>query len=374
MIANRISLDCFRSYKVVSIEPCPGVNILYGNNAQGKTNLIEALFLFTGSRSFRGAKDSELLKIGESSCRLELCFEAKNRNNTAKIEIKPQRKAYLNGVSLESPTRLAGEFCAVVFSPEHLGLVKEGPQLRRKFIDAAICQLWPKHYSHISAYLRVLSQRNTLLKDIPRHSSLLDTLDIWDQKLSDIGSQLIFTRLRYLKRLSEKTSGIYKGISDNEQMKIYYKAQGIDYPDLSEDKTKCILSIRSLLYDGIRKNLSSDIDSGYTHLGPHRDDLEIEIDHLSARLYGSQGQQRSAVLALKLAEAAILNEQTGEPPVLLLDDVMSELDKKRQDYILNHIGGWQVFITCCDPSVFSSLESGFVFHVSGGKIIKTEGF
>jgi DNA replication and repair protein RecF len=370
MTIKRLSYQGFRNLSDGVFEPDRQVNVLYGRNAQGKTNLIEALWLFTGSRSFRGAKDAELLCFGAENGRLEMDFEAAGRAQQIKINIDANRSAELGGIPLDSPLKLSGEFCAVVFSPEHLGLVKEGPAPRRKFIDSAICQLRPQHCAAVLEYKKALTQRNALLKDIPFHSSLLDTLDVWDDRLVKTGAHIIFTRLRYLKRLSQKACGIYSGIAKaKEELNINYtNFEGNIYSFELNDSKAAVSAISKALKSDMDKNRALDIESGYTHAGSHRDDLQILIGGISARSYGSQGQQRSAVLSLKLAEAAVLSETIGEPPVLLLDDVLSELDADRRDYLLNNIGGMQVFITCCDPLIQGALNRGAVYEIDAGKI------
>lgn len=382
MKIRELRLSDFRNIENAALPPCSGVNILWGDNAQGKTNLLEAVWLFTGSKSFRGVKDTGLVRSGKAKSRLTLRFDAGSRENEAQIEIMQNRKAVLNGVPLESAARLSGSFCAVIFSPEHLGLVKEGPQLRRKFLDDAISPLWPKHAALTANYARTLLNRNALLKDIPRHAELLDTMEIWDERLATAGAQIVFARLRYLRWLLPKAAGIYAGIAREsgageksaETFRCTYRdGDGAEYPALTENRRETIESYRTHILENLRRDHAADMESGFTRSGPHRDDLDIEIGEFSARLYASQGQQRSAVLAFKLAEASVMLEKTGEPPVLLLDDVMSELDQKRQDYILNHIEGWQVFITCCDPSAFSGLRDGAVFHVTHGRIEQNGG-
>ena len=365
----RVSTRSFRNLQDGELAPSGGVNILFGDNAQGKTNLIEALWLFTGAKSFRGAKDGEMIRIGAERASVFLEFEAAGRLNEAKIEISAGRRARLNGVELESAASLVGAFRAVVFSPEHLGLVKAGPALRRRFLDAAICQLRPRYAASLMDYRRALAQRNALLKDIPRHSELLDTLEIWDAKLCAAGAPIVLTRLRYLKALGEGAAAVYRGIArGREEIDFSYcAAEGGDYPS-PEEANGAVSLFGGLLAQKLREGRAGDIECGFTRSGPHRDDFLIGLDGLSARLYGSQGQQRSIALALKLAEAALLQKAAGEPPVLLLDDVLSELDGMRRDYLLNHIGGWQVFITCCDPADYKSLGSGRIFEVKGGAV------
>ena len=268
-----------------------------------------------------------------------------------------------NGIKQGSSSKIMGEFLAVVFSPVHLSLVKDGPYERRKFLDIAISQLKPKYAVTLSNYNKALQQRNILLKDIAYHSELYDTLDIWEDRLSFYAGEIIRQRVGYIKRLSSFCKEIYGGISrGKENIEIEYFQQ---CPAFGQDRNELYENIKNLLFAS-RKN---DIATGFTSVGPHRDDIEIKIDGLSARSYGSQGQQRSAALSLKLSEAAMIKEFTSQQPVALLDDVMSELDENRQNYILNHIKDWQVFITCCDPNSVSNLKYGKAFEMSGGKIL-----
>ena len=372
MTVAGLSLRGFRNLADAGFSPCDGINVLYGENAQGKTNLIEALWLCTGSKSFRGAKDAELIRLGEKNASLALTFEAAGREQQLQLTIDGGRKALLNGVTLESPAKLAGEFCAVIFSPEHLNLIKDGPALRRRFIDAAICQLMPRHAPAAAEYQRILFQRNALLKDIPQHSELIDTLDVWDERLARAGAAMIFTRLRYLRRLSAAASAVYGGIARGEELDIAYESsEHVDYSCPMENTAAALRQLTDSLRQAMTALRGADIDAGYTHAGPHRDDLAVTVNRLSARSFASQGQQRSAVLALKLAEAAVLREQRGESPVLLLDDVLSELDFNRRDYLLNHIEG-QVFITCCDPAGIAGLLGGRTFEVNGGRVTRTD--
>lgn len=375
MIVNCLKTVNFRNLENVTFNPRPNVNVLYGDNAQGKTNLIEALWLFTGAKSFRGSKDHELIGFGRDFARLEMDFSGRGVENRASIALGPAKQVELNGIKLERVSALAGSFCAVVFSPDHLNLVKEGPERRRRFLDCAIAEILPRHVKSLSEYREILRQRNALLKDVGAHSELLDTLPVWDERLAKAGAHIVFTRLRYLKRLSRHAAEIYGGIASKksgeprEALDIEYEAAGgLKYPEELSDPRKALPEIFELLLNKLDEDRAGDIECGYTRAGPHRDDMKIEIGGLDSRLYASQGQQRSAVLALKLAEARVLKETINEPPVLLLDDVMSELDRYRQDYILNNIGGCQVFITCCDPAGLDCLGGGAVFKVSAGRL------
>lgn len=370
MFVTELGFENFRNLENAAISPCGGINVIYGENAQGKTNLLEALWLFTGGHSFRGAKDSELPKIDLATklstgyFRLKLSFYSNDRDQTVQLQYTAGKKnSVINGVEKKMASALIGKVCAVIFSPEHLLLVKEGPSRRRNFVDGAICQIKPNYAKTLSLYNRSLSQRNALLKDIGRHSELQDTLDIWDARLIRFGVQVMEERRPYIEKLKEKITGIYSGISkEREQIELTYQMS------LKAEGQLTSAEREEFFQKELNRQRGTDIRSGFTSVGPHRDDLLIEINGMSARMYGSQGQQRSAVLSLKLAESEILTESTGETPLILLDDVMSELDGGRQDYLLNHLHDRQVFITCCDPQSISLMETGKRFLVESGTI------
>jgi len=361
---SRLHLEQFRNIESLSVFPCETVNIIYGDNAQGKTNLLEAIWLLSGAKSFRGAKDADLIRFGESRALIESDFFCAGRQQTSKIQLEGKKTAWLNDIRQDSITAFAGIFTTVVFSPSHLGLVKDGPAGRRKFLDTSICQITPRYIGMIGQYQRILLQRNTLLKDISYASALLDTLDIWDEKLSALGGVIIRMRMEYTRRLQKEAEDIYKGISmERESFSLDYRP--FELP-VQEGQTQ--REISSLLLEKMMQNRSEDLRSGSTGIGPHRDDLEISINGRSVRSFGSQGQQRSSVLALKLAESRCIGDILGERPVILLDDVMSELDQNRREYLLNHLTGSQIFITCCDKGYFSRLEGGRVFRMEHGRL------
>ncbi len=362
MRVNSLKAKNFRNIQNIQIEPCENVNIIFGENAQGKTNLLESIWLFTGCRSFRGSKENEFIKFGEEFASLELNFFGNGRDQTAKIKIDEKRRPELNGVSLSSVSKLAGEFFAVVFAPTHLSLIKEGPSQRRKFLDIALCQLKPRYANALMQYNRAILQRNALLKDITYHSELLDTLDVWDDKLCTLGAVIIAERVNYINRLEPFIEEIYGGLSQKREIMkaTYFSPIKINSNTESE--------IKQEMFKNLMNARKQDILSGSTSIGPHRDDLNIEINNLPARNFGSQGQQRSCALALKLSEAEIIKSITGQQPVALLDDVMSELDNTRQDYILNHISEKQVFITCCEPSTLLKMCGGKAFELKEGAL------
>ncbi|MEG0895709.1 MAG: DNA replication and repair protein RecF, partial [Oscillospiraceae bacterium] len=291
--------------------------------------------------------------------KLNLNFYDKKREQTAEIILSEKRKIKLNGVNLSSFSELNGNFYSVIFSPTHLSLIKEGPKNRRKFLDIAISQINLKYKDYISTYEKLISQRNAILK-----SKDTSYIEIFDEQISKIGTIITIYRNDYIKKLKSFADVYYSGISlQKEKLNIKYISSVFD-EDIFSYEEKYIELYKKKLSD----NIFSDIEKGSTTIGIHRDDLDILIDNISVKTYGSQGQQRSAVITLKLSEAALLKKITGENPVMLLDDVMSELDKTRQEYILNRVKDMQVFITCCDYSNIQGLEKGKIFYIKKGSL------
>ena len=363
MKVNTICLNQFRNINDMSLSFNEGVNIIYGENAQGKTNILEALWLFTGMKSFRSSKDAEQILFGKDRAKIKVNFFAENLEQNAEIIFGEKKSIFLNEIKQSSVNRFVEQYHAVIFSPEHLSLVKGGPKERRQFCDNALCQIKPGFYEYLSKYKKNLVQRNALLKDYKYNTSIEMMLDIFEENLAQLGTQIILQRKRYLKVLSEQVKIIYNGISSGkEEIELVYDES---FDTESEENTK------KAFLKALQNSRGDDMNTLSTSIGPHRDDIEILINGISARKFGSQGQQRSAVLALKLGEANVLKEKTGEQPIALLDDVMSELDEQRQDYILHHIDGWQVFITCCDPHTILRLKEGKTFHIAGGKLLET---
>ena len=347
----RFSWHDFRNLRAGELLPDPEANVIYGDNAQGKTNLLEGMWLFTGERSFRRAKDAELVRNGCESAALSLDFFADGRDQSAKIAIaEGRRSAELNGVKKRSCSALIGEVRAAVFSPEHLSLLSGGPAGRREFADAALSQIKPSFAALVLEYNRALAQRNALLKDIPRCADLLGTLDVWDARLARAGEKIMAQRSEYLARLSPRAAEFYGGMcGGRETLSLRYEKSAGN------------------LAEALKSSRRDDLLSGHTGVGPHRDDISVEISGLDARAYGSQGQKRSAVVAMKLAEAGLLESVSGEAPAVFLDDVLSELDGGRRDYLLNRLGNFQIFITCCEPDLSGACARGAVFHVKNGE-------
>ena len=360
MIAKRIFTQNYRNLVSGDIEFSDGVNVISGQNGQGKTNLLEALWLFTGVRSFRGAKNAELIAKGEKFARMELAFFAEKRDQNASLVITDKKQATLNGVKQAAATGFIGRFCAVVFSPDNMSLVKGGSNERRRFLDAAISQQFPTYPRLLVEYNRILAQRNAFLKKSATASGFESMLEIWDEHLSQTGARISCRRAQYVDRLVGKTSEIFDGISSGRDSIGLRYCCGYLHPE-SVDETAAELKKQ------LEAHRASDLAQGCTNYGAHRDDMNISVNDMAARTYASQGQKRSCVLALKLAEASLLEESAGERPIAVLDDVMSELDGLRQDYLLNHMDGWQVFISCCDPHTVNGLDKGRIFEVEGGR-------
>ncbi|MCL2531390.1 MAG: DNA replication and repair protein RecF [Oscillospiraceae bacterium] len=349
MTITHFTAQAFRNITRGELSPCPGVNVIFGENGQGKTNLLEAMWLFTGCRSFRSTDNRELIQHANAdtnspATQLSTQFISNAREQTASIDITRRRALTLNGFAQETPRRMLGVFPAVAFTPATLALAQGSPAERRRFLDVALSMLTPAYAVRLSKYLKALAQRNALLRQPNPNLELLAT---WDETLSHHAAQLTAARASYLQQLIPAAQDFYTGISaGREQLGIEIHCTGHDFA----------------------KSRQSDLRRQMTTVGPHRDDLILTLNGRPLRDFGSQGQQRSAALALKLAEAAVLRDTTGETPVALLDDVLSELDARRQTDLLRYLDGWQVFLTCCEPSHTLHGSAGRVFCVRNGEI------
>lgn len=352
----------FRNIENMELEPSNGINVIYGENGHGKTNIIESFWLFTGCNSFRTRKNIELINKDSKFSELFIQFFSNSREQDAKIIINDKKEAFLNGIKQSSPRKFLGEFQAVVFSPSVLSVIRDGPSEKRKFIDIAISLIKPNYAALLSKYNKTVIQRNSLLKQVGTEKKGEDLLFVFDEELARCGGKIIDYRLKYLNDLRSEAPQIYSEISNGrEKMKISYvnslKEIGKNNVEWSE-----------ILYKNLSENHEKDIIRQATSFGPHKDDLEIFLDDMNVRNYGSQGQQRSCALSLKIGEATILKNVSGEQPIALMDDVMSELDENRQKYLMKFFDGWQVFITCCDPSHRSKINSDKVFEICDGRI------
>ena len=368
MNIKSLKFKSFRNIDELEIELCDRVNVFCGENAQGKTNIIEGVSVLSGEKSFRTSKDRELVRVGEEKAFIEAEFFSQKRDNTISLEIENGRKVTLNGL-LEEKEVLSDRFFCIVFSPSHLSLVKDGPEKRRKFLDSCICRISPKYTKYIADYEKVLYQRNNLIRDLKysSHQSerIENELSVWDISLANLGCVIHNMRKKYLQRLSEKAATFYDGISSGtEKLSLSYISTIFD-TDIEDKNFQ-----RDVFYNKLRAGIDEDIKNGFTGCGVQRDDFVMNIDGKNARLYGSQGQQRSCVLAIKMGECEIVADAFGEKPVVLLDDVMSELDRKRQNFIMNCLEGMQVFITCCEVNDLKNFKEGKIFTVKDGKILR----
>lgn len=371
MNLKKISLYQYRNIEFGELSPCDRINVIYGDNAQGKTNIIEAIWLFSGNNSFRGSRFQEVLRFGKDKTELKILFEDSKREQKADITLLNvngvlQKKIKLNEVDVKK--ELGGSFFCVVFSPIHLSLINDGPKARRKFLDISISQINPQYRDYMITYEKLLQQRNALLKGDYKNKA--EMLEVWDMQIAKVGTILYLYRKDCVKKLSSLCKKYYSGISSNkESFDLVYSSTIYNRendPEKYEDEAiKCY-------YDKLREVIEFDIKNGSTSVGIHRDDLLIYVNELEVKTFGSQGQQRSAVITLKLSEAHLIKKATGENPIMLLDDVMSELDEQRQAFLLNHLSDMQVFITCCDVSNIKRLEKGKVFYVEGGKIVEQQ--
>ena len=339
MVIKKIYLENFRNYEKQEINLNENINVFYGNNAQGKTNILEALYYSALGRSFRTNKDSELIRFGKDSSKIDILYEKNNRENEIEIVLNKSEKKIvkINGIKINKSSELIGNLNIVIFSPDDILILKQSPSLRRKFLDILISQLKPNYVHVLSEYNKVLEQRNALLK-----SKNIDTIDIWNEQLADLNEKIFNYRKYYIEKIQEKLLMIHPRVTnERENIKIVYKTK-------FEDRGKFL--------NLLEKNLTFDLYKGYTGVGAHRDDFEIYINDNMLNIYGSQGQHRTAILSLKIAELEILKEQIDENPVLLLDDVTSELDLERIRLIFSKIQDYQVFITCTDVGVVMNHE------------------
>ncbi len=372
-----LKIDGYRNLKKNKLVFSPEINFIYGKNAQGKTNLLEAVWMFTGARSFRGTKDVDLVNFEKENARLEGKFFFEKREQEISIFFSQgKRKVFLNGVAKAYPTNIIGKLRVVVFSPLQISLINGGPDGRRRFLDAAICQLKPTYIAKIAKYNQILRNRNAILRNIDLQEKInKDLLDVWDEKLSQIGAEITKERFDYLRKLEQEVCKIYSDISKNkEKIDIRY----ISSLCKNANQEPVFSEMRDEFNLKLKKDYFKDIKSGYTSFGPHKDDVDIFVNEKRVKFFGSQGQIRSAALCLKLAEAEILEKNIGESPIILLDDVMSELDDTRKNYMISKIKNKQVFITNCDYSFFDKLKQsdikGKLFEINGGKISEENNF
>ncbi len=353
MYITNIKLTNFRNYKEQQIILNPNLNIFYGDNAQGKTNIIESIFLCSIGKSFRTSKDKELIKFNEEISSIFLEYEKSDRNGSIKVEINDKKNILVNGIKIKKLSELLGNLNIVIFTPDDIQILKEGPQKRRRFLDVMISQLRPSYLHYLNLYNKTLEQRNNYLKQIKLENKSEEMLEIWDEKLAEYGEKIFIYRNEFIEKIKQKINIIHKNItSEKEELKIEYESNCSN----KENYLKLLKARRKL-----------DIIKGFTTKGIHRDDFMIYINNELVNIYGSQGQNRTVVLSLKIAEMQVIYDEIGEYPILLLDDFMSELDEKRRKNFLEYIENTQVIITCTDK--IENLDRDYkLFQVKNGII------
>ena len=353
MIIKKIKLVNFRNYDELELELSEGINIFYGNNAQGKTNIIESIFLSAIGKSFRTNKDNEIIKIGENKSTVIVDYVDSNREGSIKIDISDKKKVEVNGIPIKRLSEILGKIYIVLFTPDDINILKGAPANRRKFLNIMISQLRPAYMHTLNEYLNTLNQRNAYLKQIKIENKPEEMLDIWDSKLVELGTKIYLYRSEFIEKISKKLQGIHSKIT-NEKEKIE-----ICYNSICRDKEEYI--------NILKNNRKIDIIRGNTNYGIHRDDFIIKINNNEISSFGSQGQHRTAILSLKISELQIIYDEVGEYPILLLDDFMSELDNERRINLLENINNNQVIITCTDKKFFEDINAK-LYNVSNGKI------
>ena len=359
MRITHAQLTHFRSYDACALAPCDGVNVLLGDNGQGKTNVLEALYLTCTGRSHRTRQDRELIRWGEEYALIGV--EAERRDGSHQVEIAlsgmGRRRIRIAGQEIARSGELMGHVTGVLFSPEDLRTVKDGPAERRRFVDMALSQIRPAYYYALQRYNRALKQRGEALKAILAQPSLMATLDAWDGQLADSGAEIMRQRRDYIARLSASAAEIHREISDGrERLEIRYQ------PSVTMgDDPQAIL-------DALFAAREQDVRRLVTSVGAHRDDVQLLIEGRDVRAYGSQGQQRTAALAMRLAELGVMRDALGEWPMLMLDDVMSELDPTRRRQLVGRLQGIQTFITCTDEEDLAGAQIGRAWRVENGEL------
>ncbi len=367
MTVNELKLDAFRNYASLEAQFDPRLNVVCGENAQGKTNLLEAISYLSTGRSHRARYDRELIRFDADRASLAAQVNARDRDFTLEAELKrgAARQLRSNGVRLKNAGELSGVLTTVLFCPEDLSLIRAGAADRRRFLDDCICQLRPRYAAALAEYKRLYEHKTRILRDCGEYPSLLDTLDDFSLRMAQTGAVLIHYRAHFLKKLAQIVAEIHRDFSgDREKLELNYRTVSSVTDPLAPAK-----QLLEQLLAHQASHRTAELESRQCLSGPHKDDLEVLLDGMSARSYGSQGQTRTAALSLKLASRELFFQDTEEWPVLLLDDVLSELDRKRQEFVLNRIKGGQVFLTCCEEEKTGLLTGGKVFRIREGKLV-----
>ena len=355
MWINNIKIKNFRNYYEQEIDLNENINIFYGENAQGKTNIIEAIFLCSMGKSFRAKKDKEMINLNSENASIEIEYQKTDRDGKIKINIGNKKSVSVNGVKIKKLSELLGNINVVIFTPDDINILKGGPSNRRRFLDIMISQLRPNYMYNLNLYLKTLEQRNNYLRQIREKNKDESLLDIWDEKISEYAINIYNYRKEFIEKIKNKIKNIHSEITDKkEEIEIEY---------ISECKSK------EEYLRLLKQRRKLDIIKGFTTKGVHRDDFMIYINKKELDIYGSQGQHRTAILSLKLSELNIVYDEIGEYPILLLDDFMSELDAKRRNHFLEKIRNTQVIITCTEKINVENKKI-LIYNVTNGKVTK----
>lgn len=353
MYLKDVEIENFRNYTNQKIELDKGINVFFGDNGEGKTNLLEAIFLCSMGKSFRTSKEAEMIRLACDSSQVTIHYQKQDREGSIKAVLQEKKQFFSNGVRLKKVSELLGKIHTVLFTPDDMFILKGGPSQRRRFLDMMIGQLRPNYVSVLNLYLRTMEQRNNYLKQIKLEKKQEDLLDIWDEKLAEYGEQIYSYRNYFMEKIKEKINLIHWNITkEKETLTIEYLSDSLRRDEIIKQ---------------LKRNRKIDILKGYTSCGIHRDDFRIFINDKQVNIYGSQGQHRSVILSLKLAELSIVQEEIGEYPILLLDDFMSELDEKRRNQFLEKIEQVQVLITCTDRLLLQKKDNT-LFQVEKGSV------
>lgn len=365
MKLQSLQLYDFRNYETASVSFHPGVNLIVGENAQGKTNLLEAVFYLSTGKSFRTARNQELIRFGAEFTDLNCSLFSGGREQSLRAVLfsgRKPRQLYIGGVKQRSAAGLSGVLTTVLFCPDDLLILKSGSAGRRKILDTALCQLRPGYVQALAEYQKLYDSKSRILKDYHETPSLLEPLPEFNYRMAQVGAVIIAYRAKFLRELSKQARLYHAEFSGGrEELSLVYQTVSTVTDPFAEKKV-----IFQQLLDHQQAHYRAELDSGQCLSGPHKDDFETLLGDRSVKAYGSQGQTRTAAISLKLAERELFRADTGEEPVLLLDDVLSELDPGRQDFVLNKIVSGQVFITCCEPGRFTKL--GKTIQIEKGSI------
>ena len=370
MIVTRAEIDSFRNLSHISFCPDPHYNIISGNNAQGKTNLLEALWIFSGCRSFRGSKEKDFIPFSGSEMSAEIKILDSVREQKIKLQYGSSgtKCIVLNGVHQKGTKPLFDVFKCISFTPEDTEIIRGSPEKRRNFIDMSASQLNPSFITRINRYSAVINHRNSVLKSIAQGKSDKNMLDVWDRQASEEGALISFARNEYVAKMNKVCGNLYRIISGgDETLSLEYRSNVYKASDFGG---KCGEDAVKRYLERLKESADYDIRTGQTHCGAGRDDILIKINGAVAKDFGSQGQVKSTALVIKLSQAEIFAKKSKDPPVIFLDDVMGELDKKRQKFIFSTIKGMQVFMTTPDENSILSEIKGKIIKISGGRIIE----